>query len=316
MVLRIDHRVAVVVLVCAAFLAAACGTPEPSRPLQSAAPAVSAAASLAAANSPAPVATPATSPSPTPVPTPTPVPLATIDGKARVVSGDSIRVEGRIGVDGIPLAAAPVRVTALPLDGRPQTVQLTGTVPAGAKTAHIGVRVNIEGAGPHKANLTIYGASYTQDGSTKNRVRNPRLLTSTNHWGLHEDGITVRRSDIGPGLMIRIVDKPTQTTTVQTGGVAVTPGKRYRATMLIKVPQASIGSAYFTVVWLGDREIAREILDLVPAPLRLPERTSAADGGFSWTFRDLAPGRYRINVTYAGDATHQPATWQQVIRIR
>jgi hypothetical protein len=251
------------------------------------------------------------------MPTPTPVPLATIDGKARIVSGDSIRVDGTIGVDGTPMAAAAVRVTATPLDGRPQTVKLTGTVPVGARTAHIGVRVNTEDVGPHKANLTIYRASYTEGGSTKNLVRNPRLLASTNHWGLHEDGISVRRSDIGPGLMIRIVDKPNQTTIVQTGGVRVVPGNKYRATMLIKVPQSSIGASYFTVVWLSDvTEIARERLPLVPTPLRLPERQSTADGRFSWTYPDLAPGRYRINITYAGDATHQSATWQGVVRIQ
>lgn len=313
--LRTRHRIATALLACSAIVISACGNSEASRPSTSAAPAASPAV---ASGSPPSVATssPSAEPSSTPLPTPTPVPATTIDGKARVVSGDSIRVEGTIHVGGTPVAAAAVRVTALPLDGRPQTVQLTGTVPATARIAHIGVRVNTEEAGPHKANLTIYGASYKEEGSTKNLVRNPRLLNNTDHWGLHEDGISVRRSDIGPGLMIRIVDKAWQSTTVQTGGVAVTPGQRYRATMLIKVPQASVGAAYFAVVWLGDTEIARQRLDLVPNPLRLPERQSAADGRFGWTYRDLAPGRYRITVSYAGDTTHLAAAWQGVVRIR
>jgi hypothetical protein len=215
------------------------------------------------------------------------------------------------------LAGALINVQAIPLDGRVQTVQLKGRVPAAAKTAHVGIRVNIEGIDePGPANITIYRASYTQGGG-RNRVSNSRIRPNTNHWGLHEDGITIRRSDIGPGLMIRIRDTAKMRTVINTGGFVVTPGASYKATMVLKVTQSTVGHAYFTVTWLSDvTEIARERLDLRPTPFRVPDRKTRSEGRYTARFADLLPGRYRIVVHYRGDATHLAAEVSTVIRVR
>ncbi len=308
------HRRLIAVLFAGAVIAVptACGAPAPSGPVTSAAAPQSADAT--SESSAAPTATPTS----TPASTPTPLALSAITSTARVVSGDSIQVEGTIRADGAPLPGALLHVSATPLDGRPQTVQLTGTVPAGAQTAHVGIRVNIEDIAEHGlANITIYRASYTQGASTKNRVPNPELRTNTNFWGLHEDGIRVLRSDIGPGLMIRIRDTATQSTIINTGGFPVTPGATFRATMRLKVTQSTVGHAYFTVTWLSSvTEIRRERLDLVPAPTRLPDRSSTSAGTFKARFDDLWPGRYRVLVTYSGDGGHLPTQSAQVVLVQ
>ncbi|HEV8281686.1 MAG TPA: hypothetical protein VGQ02_07515 [Candidatus Limnocylindrales bacterium] len=210
-----------------------------------------------------------------------------------------------------------LKISAVPIDGRPQTVQIKGTVPEGAVFAHVGIRVNIEDIPePGPANITIYRASYTQGGG-RNRVPNPRLAVNSNYWGLHEDGITVRRSDLGPGWMIRIVDKPSMKTVINTGGFRVTPGASYRATMLLKASESSIGHAYFTVTWISDViELQRERLFLEPAPLRAPDRQSTSAGTFSARFNDLRPGRYRIVILYAGDHGNLATRSTQIVRIR
>jgi hypothetical protein len=114
--------------------------------------------------------------------------------------------------------------------------------------------------------------------------------------------------------MIRIVDKPTQSTVINTGGFAVKPGATYRATMLLKVTDRTVDHAYFSVIWLSAvTEIKRERLDLVPAPIRLPDRSSTTAGTFKARFDDLSPGRYRVSVTYAGDEGHLATQWSQLV---
>lgn len=299
--------VASIPLVLFVSLVAACGSSTPT-PVEPSAPGPTASTAGLPSATPLPAAT-------TPSPSPQPTVAVTIKATAKAAGRGSIRVDGVVDAAGAALGGAPLAVTALPVDGVPKVVVLSGVVPEGARTAHVGVRVNTEGAGPGPANLTIYRASYSEGGG-KNRVPNPKLRRNANHWGLHEDGIRVRRSNNGPGLMIRIVDTPTQATVINTGAVKVTPGAEYRATMLLKVPEASIGSAYFAVVFLGDTEIARHRVPLVPAPITLPDALSASDGRFEASFDKLKPGRYRVVVGYAGDAAHAPATFEQLVKVR
>lgn len=276
---------------------------------------------------PAPTSEPGADPSPTPSPavpspspgqtaSPSPPPVPVIKASARL-EGDTLKVRGAILADGVPLADVPVRISVQPLDGRPQRVVLQGTVPPGAVAAHVGIRVNTEGiidVGP--ARISIYQASYVQGGGTRNRVLNANLRDSTIGWGLHGDGIGVRRSDIGPGLMVAIRDRARQQTIINTNGFRVTPGKPYRATMLLRVSESTAGHAYFSVIWLSDvTEIERARLTLVAEPFDLPDPQTQADGRFRGLIRDLEPGRYRVRVEYAGDRDHPGAAWEQVVRV-
>jgi hypothetical protein len=147
-------------------------------------------------------------------------------------------------------------------------------------------------------------------------VPNPDLRLNTNSWGLHQDGIRVLQSDIGEGLMIRILDGATQQTIINTGGFRVTPGKPFRATMRLRVTRATVGHAYFTVTWLNAAtEVARERLDLEPSPIRLPSTRTMSNGAFRAVFRDLTAGRYRVRVEYTGDSSRLPAAWEKNVLI-
>jgi hypothetical protein len=59
-------------------------------------------------------------------------------------------------------------------------------------------------------------------------------------------------------------------------------------------------------VFLADGEVRRDILPLAPEPIGLPEATTRADGTFDLGAA-LQPGRYLVQLSYAGDLGHWPS---------
>ncbi len=84
------------------------------------------------------------------------VPVVAAGGGLPAVGG-ALRTLG-----GEAIGAARVDLVATPRDGPYQVLEFTGRVPAGAAHAVIGVRVNLEGAGPGSADLTFYEFSYME----------------------------------------------------------------------------------------------------------------------------------------------------------
>lgn len=258
----------------------------------------------------------ATSATPTPIPTPVPPAQSTIEVRARSASdGRSIQLRGNLTAQGAGVAAARIVVSALPLDGRPQRVELTGIVPSFGVTGHVGLRMNIEGTEIGRSSVNLYEMTFVSDARPGNQVRNPRFRDAALHWGLHEDATyTFTRSDRGSGTMLRIRATKRQSAIVNTGGFAVRPGAEFRATALLKIPQSSVGTAYFTVIFLGKSTSYRYRLDLAPRPVTVSATTDAA-GGFRKVVDRLTPGRYRVTVRFDGDAEHLPVRWDEVVTV-
>ena len=225
-------------------------------------------------------------------------------GGAVAVTGD-VRTLG-----GEPVAGGGVAVTATPRDGQYQVLEFTGTVPAGVSDALIGIRVNIEGAGPGSADLTFYEIGYAEGASTANLVPNARFDKESDRWGDRGDAsFSVVPSDRGAGSMLRVVATPTQTLVANSGSFAVTPGAEYRFWVAVRVPEASIGNAYVTPNFLATDQIERwrDRYPLAPTPIPVGPTTTDATGAYSVTTSALEAGRYRLAATYAGDPMYWPA---------
>jgi hypothetical protein len=220
---------------------------------------------------------------------------------------------GLVGVAGFvrtrggqAIGGAAVDVTATPRDGPYQVLEFRGTVPAGASQAVIGIRVNREGAGPGSADLAFYEIGYVEGPGTTNLVPNAHFEWG---WGPSDDASVPVPSDRGTGMMLRVVATPTQDIGDNSGSFAVTPGAEYRFWLAVRVPEASVGSAYVAAIFLTAdwSEVRRDIHPLAPAPISVGTATADASGRFSLTSSALEAGRYRLRAAYPGDATRWPA---------
>ncbi len=223
---------------------------------------------------------------------------------------------GRLGVSGFvrtrggqAIGGARVDLLATPRDGPYQVQELRGTVPAGATHAVVGVRVNQEGAGPGSADLTFYELGYAE-GSGANLVPHPRFEAGLDGWGPWGLGsLTAPPSDRDAGRMLRVVVVPTQDLGFNSDPFAVTPGASYRFWLAGRIPEASIGSAYAGVIFLGpaETEVRRDVRPLAPVAIEAGRATTGATGAFALTSSDLEAGRYRLRAAFPGDAARWPA---------
>ena len=207
---------------------------------------------------------------------------------------------------GAPIGGAPVDVTATPRDGPYQVLEFRGTVPAGVSEAVIGIRVNTEGAGPRSADLTFYEVGYAEGASTANLVPNGHFEWG---WGASDDASVSVPSDRGTGMMLRVVATPAQAVGDNSDSFAVTPGAAYRFWLAVRVPEASVGSAYIAPIFLTAdwSEVRRDIHPLAAAAISVGTATADASGRFSLTTSAMDAGRYSLQASYPGDAARWPA---------
>lgn len=214
--------------------------------------------------------------------------------------------------DGRPVPTATVELSGTPLDGAYQTLELSGSVPAGATSAVVGLRVNSEGAGIGPADLTFYEVGYSEGTSSANRVPHPRFDRGLEAWGPWGSGrARAQPSDRGPGQRLRIVVRPDQTLGLNSDPFGVTAGATYHFSVAARVPIESVGSAYIAVIFLRGTEVARHRLSLAPVPVPFGEATTDALGAYRFSVGGLDPGRYSVQVTYPGDASRWPASTER-----
>ena len=225
-------------------------------------------------------------------------------------TGGTIAVAGSLRtLGGDPIAGASVALSATRRDGLNQVLEFTGTVPAGAAVALITIGANAQGVGPGPADITFYEVGYSEGGDGVNlvpyaRFEEPGLVD----WGQTSgDGsLTVVPSDLGSGSMLRMVVTPDQWLYSASGSFPVTPGAAYRTWAAVRVPEASIDSAYIAPMFMSDWKTGggtgHPSAQPGPDPARLDghgcdRRVRAHD----WPARAgplLAPRRVGRNATY------------------
>lgn len=236
---------------------------------------------------------------------------------AAAMGAEGPRAMGRLRtLGGAPVAGARVAVSATPLDGAYQVLEIAGQVPAGATRAVMGIRVNQEGAGPADADLTVYEVGYATGAGGPNLVTDPSFAQGLDRWGWWGDGAaTTPESDRGAGRMLRIVAPADRSLGINSAEFAVTPGATYRAWIAVRVPDASAGAAYAAPIFLGTDEVRRDILAIAPAPIPLGTVTTDASGGFTQGLATLEAGLYRVTTSWTGDAKRWPARARAEVRL-
>jgi hypothetical protein len=229
-------------------------------------------------------------------------------------------VEGKVAtgtlatIDGAPLPGLELTVSAVPLDGSRSRHRLSGTVPAGAREALIGVRANIEGGSPGRVDVRISDVSYREDGGS-NKVPNPRFRKGLEGWGSSSTGrVTAVRSKDGRAMRVKARRK--QSINIDGQRFGVTPGAEFDFAATLDVPGSSIGTGYVSVIFLADSELRRDVLEFDARPADLAPVTTDADGVFRIPLGELRPGRYDLSLTYDGNLEHWAARTQERIRVR
>ncbi len=212
---------------------------------------------------------------------------------------------------GHPLAKAGLKFFATPLNGSGirAIYSDTGTVPSYATAAVVGFRVNLEWVGPGNGSFSLYGVTYLQGQNRTNEVRNPDFGQGLNEWGAWGNGtIVVEPSDSGVGEMLRVRAWPNQTAAINSVSFPVTAGSNYTVSFDAKVSLGSLGSGYFTVIFLSSSEISRREIPLAPATLQLGSAVTNGDGTFAVVLLGLpANTQLRLEAIFEGDETYWPA---------
>jgi hypothetical protein len=263
-----------------------------------------------------------TSPAPSTTSTETATPRARLSTSMDMEVGPSeyvgsFRASGTLTDQaGRPVPGAAIRVTLTPLEG-PGTLEsytLTGTAPAGASRATVGLRVNIECGCEGTADLTLYDVEYTQSPRAGSLVPNGDFAGGLNGWALSGSGIThLRASDLGDGSMLRIRASTRQSLSANSPRFTVEAGQPFTVTFDARVAPASAGSGYFSLVFQGGSgEIGREQVDFSPASFALGTRTTDENGSFRATFHppgaELPLGRVKVEARFDGDDQLLPAS--------
>lgn len=158
-----------------------------------------------------------------------------------------------------PVTGWPVEISQLgvdPLQPPPERVA-TGTVPAAARSAILGIRVNTECFCSGANDLVIGDIAYQDNGGASGTLN--LVAEATRTRGPRADGVSLAEDgDAGPGV-VRLRVAPNQHFLMNSAPFAVTPGAKFS----FRVPLGSVrGEGLFggvAVIWLdeGGRGVSR-----------------------------------------------------------
>lgn len=215
---------------------------------------------------------------------------------------------------GDPLAGQDVEVVLRPLSGAAQTHAVTGTVPEGADTAVVAIRVHVEDAANGDTDVRLGRVRYGDGDADTNRVTNPDFAAGLAGWGAYGSPLGTVTVEGSPA-QLRLRADETEIIMIDSDPFPVTPGSPYRFEADLGVPEASIGTATVAVVFLGASEVARHSIPFEPFPEELPAVRTDPAGRAVLPTSTLSPGRYRLDARYAGDLDHWPATAATTIEV-
>ena len=231
------------------------------------------------------------------------------------VSGESV-VSTLTDRRGHPLGGKRIVLTGTPLDGSGQygDYRVSGTVPAGAVQAEVGLRVNLECGCSGAADLTLYEAAY-READGLNRVPNPRFDHGLDRWGAWGDAsFAVEASDRG-GFALHVTAGPGQEGGLNSSDFAVTAGRRFQLSFGARIAPHSKGSGYFDVMFLGANgiEFTRTALPLAAASIPLGAAATDRNGRVTQPLTALRDGNFLIEASFRGDKRWFPAYASAVV---
>ncbi len=211
---------------------------------------------------------------------------------------------------GVPIAGATIEFAVTALDGAGLFAQytLTGTVPAGATQADVGLRVNTECGCAGTSEFFLYDARYVQGSETANRVPNSSFAQGLNGWGFWGTGTTrLEPSDQGQGQMLHVTVTPSQTAAINSTRFPASAGATYTLTFSARVGSGSAGSGYFDIVFLdSSKEETRKQIPLKTAVVTIGSTTTDKEGAFRFTLSHMASGKFLLEARYPGGMQYLP----------
>lgn len=201
------------------------------------------------------------------------------------------------------IASAPITVTLQPTAG-PGIVSnyaLTGTVPSSAMTALVGLRTNKECSGcAGDSDLVLYSFKYSEGTGTTNAATLD-FSQGLKGWGLFSTGIAqLEQTTVPPGQALHVSALPTQVIQLNSSSFSVTPGASYTVRIVARVAPKALGSGYFTVIFLADKEVSRDTLPYAPGSVTLGTTQTGSDGTYNLQFARQSPGAFQIQASYPG----------------
>jgi len=186
---------------------------------------------------------------------------------------------------------------------------LTGTVPAGASLANVGLRVNLECGCNGESDFRLYDVAYRAGEGTANLVPNSGFGDRLGSWGAWGSApLRVLPSDWGSGRMLHVSATAGQDLGLNSASFAVTAGEAYRVTFTARVSASSAGSGYFALFFLTPQgEVSRQIINLGPGSVPLGEAVTGAQGEYSLSLGSLEAGHYLLEAGFAGNGQYFPA---------
>ena len=208
---------------------------------------------------------------------------------------------------GAPISGATITLSDTPASGLFEQYQLLGQPPSAATQAVVGFRVNIEGAGPEPSDFSLYQASYIQTADGIERVINGDFSLGAQSWSLGGQA-QLGPSDRGAGQMVQVLATPSQTGALTSAPFALTSGAAFQVSFSARVAPSSLGSGYFTVIFLsGGTEISRQEIPLTAGKLTFATTSTDAAGSYQFGLTSLGTSPVALEAAYPGDAQHWPA---------
>ncbi len=187
---------------------------------------------------------------------------------------------------------------------------LSGVVPSGATHAVVGFRVNTECGCSGNSSFLLYRAVYNEGQNRTDAVQNPDFAQALQAWGAWGNGtIGVEPSDLGTGNMLGVRAESDQIAAINSASFSITAGANYTVSFDAEVSPGSLGSGYFTLIFLSSSEIGRKNIPLAPATVQVWSTTTGGkDGTFDVVLQGL-PKNVQLEVlaVYQGDDRYWPA---------
>ncbi|HKW99611.1 MAG TPA: hypothetical protein VJN43_17860 [Bryobacteraceae bacterium] len=225
------------------------------------------------------------------------------------LTGDTRQISGTLMSGANALASASVQFTANPLTGLGSVSDyvLSGSVPAGATTAVVGVRVNIECGCRGTSDIALYRFAYTESNQHSTTLD---FSSGLNGWGLDTDGQeAVESGSANSGQDLHLTVQPGQHALLNSQNFAVTAGASFTLHITARVSPDSAASGYFAIIFLAQSELERETLIFQPPVVPIGSATTAADGSYRLEPDPAAftKDAYEIDGQYAGSDKLWPA---------
>lgn len=236
----------------------------------------------------------------------------TLDVTAERTGGDApLVVSGTLlDEDGNPVAGRNVAYVTTPLNGSGVYGEFTvsGVVPDGATRADVGFRVNTECDCSGTSDFTLYDVSYVEDDGA-NHIPNPNFSAGLGSWGIWgEANARLEASDRDGGSALHVTATPAQTAGMNSEEFTVSAGASYTVTFGARVSPESVGSGYFSMIFLGPAtEVSRQQIQLEPATFATGSTETGANGEFTFTLAEPPPDMLEVEVSFAGDDEYWPA---------